>query len=104
MKLYVSNIEESYKGTIIGLLVNPGTSDLLLNIVQCWRACSVNEENRALPMVLYCSKMMYKYYSFPGFFQSNTMSMQKIFTIKYSTIYHISSKLSVKLVLLVVSR
>ena len=36
MKLYVSDIEESYKDTIIGNLVNAGTSDLLLLRVQCW--------------------------------------------------------------------
>ena len=43
MKLYVSDIEESYKDTIIGNLGNSGTEDLLLQIVQCWRACAVNE-------------------------------------------------------------
>ena len=42
---------------------NPGTEDLLLHIVQCWHACAVNEENQDLPLVLYCSHMMYKYYS-----------------------------------------
>ena len=46
---------------------NSGTSDLLLHTVQCWRACAVNEENKALPMVLECSHMMYKYYSCLGF-------------------------------------
>ena len=45
MELYVSNIEESYNGTIIGNIGNAGTSYLLLHIVQCWRACAVNEEN-----------------------------------------------------------
>ena len=44
-------------------MVNEGTSDLLLHIVQCWRACAVDAENWALQMVLYCSHMMYKYYS-----------------------------------------
>ena len=43
MKLYVYDIEESYKDTIIGNLENSGTADLLLHIVQCWRACAVNE-------------------------------------------------------------
>ena len=52
MKLYVSDIEESYKGTIVGHLVNSVTEYLLLQIVKCWRACAVNEENRSLPMVL----------------------------------------------------
>ena len=53
MKLYVSNIEESYKGIIIGHVGNLGTAYLLLHLVQCWRACAVNEENQALHMVLY---------------------------------------------------
>ena len=35
MNIYVSNIVESYKGTIVGQLVNAGTLYLLLNIVQC---------------------------------------------------------------------
>ena len=43
MKIYVSNIEESYKDTIIGHLVNSGIADLLLHIVQCWRAYAVNK-------------------------------------------------------------
>ena len=63
MKLYVSDIEELYKETII---VNPGKSDtayLLLHIVQCWCACAANEENRALPIYLYCSQIMCKYFS-----------------------------------------
>ena len=37
-KLYVSDIEEYYKDTIFGHLGNSGTSDLILHIVQCWRA------------------------------------------------------------------
>ena len=45
MKLYVSDIEELYKDTIINHLVNSDTVDLLLHIVQCWRGCAVNEEN-----------------------------------------------------------
>ena len=68
MKLYVTNIEDSYKDTIIGHLLNPGTSDLLVHIVNYWRACAVNEENWYLPIVLYCSHMMYQYYSRLGFF------------------------------------
>ena len=35
MKLYVSDIEESSKDTIIRNLENSGTSDLLLHIVPC---------------------------------------------------------------------
>ena len=52
MKLYVSNIVESYKDSIIGHLVNSGTSDFSLNMVQCWRACTVYEKNRDLSMVM----------------------------------------------------
>ena len=63
MKLYVSNTDESYKETIIVHLVNPGTEDLLLRIVECWCESKVNEENKYLIMVLYCSHMIYKYYS-----------------------------------------
>ena len=72
MKLYVSDILESYKYTIIGNLVNSGTVDLLLNLVQCWRECAANEENQTLPLFLYCSHMMYKYYSCLGFSPINT--------------------------------
>ena len=63
----MSNIEESYKGTIIGNMGNSGTSDLLLHILECWSACAVNEGNQALPLVMYCSHMMYKYYFHHGF-------------------------------------
>ena len=35
IELYVSNIEESYKYTIIGNMGNSGIADLLLHIVQC---------------------------------------------------------------------
>ena len=79
----MSNIEKSYRDTIIVYLVNLGTSYLLLHIVQCCRACAVDEERRAIPMVLYCSGTMYKYYSHPGFFQSNTMRKEEIFTTNY---------------------
>ena len=34
---------------------NSGTSDVSINIVQCWHECAVDEEKRSLPMVLYCS-------------------------------------------------
>ena len=63
MNIYVSNIEEPYKDTIIGHLVNSGTADLLLHKVQCWCSCAVDEDKRALPMVIYCSDMIYNYYS-----------------------------------------
>ena len=33
MKLYVSDIEESYKDTIVGHLINSGTEDLLVQIL-----------------------------------------------------------------------
>ena len=68
MKLYVSDIVEPYKDSIIGCLGNSGTAYLLLHIVQCWHVCAVGEENQDLHMVLYCSSMMYKYYSHIGFF------------------------------------
>ena len=51
MNLYVSDIEESYKDTIIGHLGNSGPSDLLLHIIQCWSEFTFNEEKRAQPMV-----------------------------------------------------
>ena len=44
MNLYVSNIEESYKDTIIVHLGNSGTAYLILHKVQCWRACAVDEK------------------------------------------------------------
>ena len=68
MKLYVSGTEESYKDKIIGNMMNSGTGDLLLHIVQFWRAWAVNEEHKSLPMVLCCSQIMYKYYYRLGFF------------------------------------
>ena len=52
MKPYLSDIVESYKDKIIGHLVKLVTSDLLSNIVQCWRACEVGKDNRDLPVVL----------------------------------------------------
>ena len=51
----------------MGYLENSGTADLLLEMVQCWRVCAVNKKNQALPIVLYCSHMMYQYYSRLGF-------------------------------------
>ena len=68
MKLDVSNLEESYKDTIIGHLGNSGTSYILLHIVQCWRAYAVDKEKQSLPMIIYCSQTMYKYYSHIGFY------------------------------------
>ena len=47
MDIYVSNIEESYKDTILGHLGNSGTSYLLLYIVKCWCACAVDEDKWA---------------------------------------------------------
>ena len=52
MKVYVSDIEESYKETIIGHLVDSWGADLLLHIVQCWRSCAVDDKKQYLPMVL----------------------------------------------------
>ena len=92
MKLYVSDIEESYKDTIIGHLGNSGTEDLLLHVEKCWRSCAINEENISSPMVLYCSHMMYILFLSWIFPNQHTVSKVKIFTMKYSTIYHISSK------------
>ena len=66
MKLYLSNIEESYKDTIVGHFGNSCIEDLLLNITQCWRACVVVEYKWNLPILLYYSGMMYKYYSLLG--------------------------------------
>ena len=43
MKLYVSDIEESYKGTIIGHLGNSVTANLLLHMVHFLSACAVTE-------------------------------------------------------------
>ena len=49
IKLYVSDIQESYKDTIIGNLVNSGTEDLLLHILQFRCACAGDEENSLCP-------------------------------------------------------
>ena len=67
MKLSVYDIEGSYKNTFVSHLSNSGTEDCLLHTVQCWSACAVNEKNQALPMVMYCSHIMYTYYSHIGF-------------------------------------
>ena len=77
MKLYVYNIEESYEYTIIVNLVNSGTTNLILHIVQCLHACSVNEENKTIPLVPYCSNMMYKYNDRLGFLIINTLLVSK---------------------------
>ena len=77
MKLYLSNIEESYKYTIIGNIGNLGTADLLLHIVNCWSSCEINEEIQDLSLVQYCSHMMYKYYSCLGFSQNQIRKGKK---------------------------
>ena len=41
---------------------NTGIENLLLHIVQCWCACAVEKYNQSLPLVLYCSGIMYKHY------------------------------------------
>ena len=91
MKLYVSDIEESYKDKIIGNMENSGTLDLLLHIIQCWRECEVNEEIWYLTMLLYCSHMMYKYYSYLGFPPNQTKRGRKIYPqcniIQYTTFH-----------------
>ena len=61
MKLYVSDIVEYYIYTIIGHSGNADKTDFSFHIVQCWHACEVDKENCVLPMVMYCSGMMYKY-------------------------------------------
>ena len=38
-------------------------------MVHRWRACTVNEKKRDLPIVMYCLGMMYKYYYWLGFFK-----------------------------------
>ena len=67
MKLYVFDILKSYKDTVIGNIGNSGTTYLLLHIVQFFHECAVDEENLYLHMVIYCSHMMYKFYSRFGF-------------------------------------
>ena len=52
MNIYVSDIEESYKDTIIGNTGNSVIEDLLLQILQCWCSCAVDEEKWDLPMFL----------------------------------------------------
>ena len=47
---------------------NSVATNLLLHIVQYWREYSVNEEKKDLTLVLYCSHIMYKYYSSIGIF------------------------------------
>ena len=54
-------------------MVNSGTENLLLHMLQCWRSCLVDEEKRSLPMVLYCLGIMYKYYYHLGFLPIKTM-------------------------------
>ena len=47
-------------------------------MIQCLRACAVNEENPSLHMVLYYSHMMYKYYFRLGFFTIKKKRKEKI--------------------------
>ena len=47
MKIYVSNIEESYKDTIMSNLVISDTEYLLVHILKCWRACAVEEDKHS---------------------------------------------------------
>ena len=37
---------------------------MLLCRVHCWSASKIDKDNWSLPVILYCSAMMYKYYSF----------------------------------------
>ena len=46
---------------------NTGKADLLLHIVHRWHVCAFDEKNRDLPVVIYCSAMMYKYSYHIGF-------------------------------------
>ena len=43
MNIYVSDIVESYNDTIIGHLGNSDSVDLLLPIIQSWRAFAVDK-------------------------------------------------------------
>ena len=71
-------------------MVNSGTEDLLLHTIQYRRACAVNEEKKALHLVVYFSRIMYKYYPHIGFIQIKHNEEGEKPTMKYSTIYHIS--------------
>ena len=79
MKLYVYDIVGSYKDSIIGHLRKSGTEDLLLHIVQCWRWGVFDKQNRYFPIVMYCSGMMYKYYSCLKVFLVNTQLGRKVY-------------------------
>ena len=59
MKLFVYNIVESYTEIIVVHLGNAGAADFLLHIVQCWCTCAVDKDIQSLPIVLYCSGIMY---------------------------------------------
>ena len=63
MNIYVSDILKSYKDTIIGFLVDTDSAELLSCILKLLCVCAVYEENQALSVVMYCSDIMYKYYS-----------------------------------------
>ena len=53
---------ELYKDSIIGNLCKSSTEAFLLHIIQCWSTYEADEENKDIPMVLYCSGILYKYY------------------------------------------
>ena len=55
------------KSTIIVNLINTGTSEFLPHIVQYCRVSAEKNYNWVPPVVLYCSGIMYKYYSCLGF-------------------------------------
>ena len=48
--------------------IPPEEANQDVQILQCWHACAFDDEKWAITMVMYCSWMMYKYYSCLGFF------------------------------------
>ena len=64
MNPYVSNIVKSYEDTIIGYMGKSGATYLALHIVQRWCEFYLeNEQNQALPVIIYCYVVVYLYYS-----------------------------------------
>ena len=54
---------KSYKGIVIVSLKNCGTTELLMHIAQCWRACTIkNEQEQELTLVIYFNAVVYPYY------------------------------------------
>ena len=53
MKIYVSYMVELYKDTIICSLSTAVPAELLLHMVQCCHASTVDEDIQALPVVIY---------------------------------------------------